>query len=70
MWEEVGELTIECIAEGCRTLAMIWSSAWAESGADAPAAQQIDRDKLRELYMDPTFVPSMFLPPFIDAGIW
>jgi hypothetical protein len=70
MWEEVGELTIECIAEGCRTLAMIWSSAWAESGAGAPAAQQIDRDKLRDLYMDPTFVPSMFLPPFIDAGIW
>jgi hypothetical protein len=70
MWEALGVKTAECIVEGCRTLAMLWSSAWAQSGAKPPAATEVDPAALRELYMDSTFAPSMFLPAFIDADIW
>jgi hypothetical protein len=70
MWEALGQKTIECIAEGCRTLAMLWSSAWAEAKAAAPPATEVDPAALRDLYMNPAFAPSMFLPDFIQANIW
>jgi hypothetical protein len=70
LWDVVGERTIDCIADGCQTLAMIWSSAWAEAGAAAPPAAAVPRDALVALYSDATFVPSLFLPEYADAGIW
>jgi hypothetical protein len=70
MWEALGVKTAECIVEGCRTLAMLWSSAWAQSGAKPPPSTEVDSTALRDLYMNPEFAPSMFLPAFIDANIW
>jgi hypothetical protein len=65
MWAAVGEATVECIAAGCRTLAMLWGSAWAEAGALAPAATEVSRDDLVSLYSDPSFAPSMYLTELV-----
>ena len=46
LWDELGKLTIDRIADGVRTLAQLWSSAWAEAGVSAPPAQALDRDEL------------------------
>ena len=70
MWSALGEKTVECIAEGCRTLAMLWSSAWKEAGAAAPAAEEVKPEELSKRYLDRTFAPSMYLPEFVAAGIW
>jgi hypothetical protein len=40
---------------------MLWSSAWNESDAPAPAADPVSRAALRDLYMDPDFAPSAYL---------
>ena len=70
MWSALGEKTVECIAEGCRTLAMLWSSAWAEAGADAPPARARNRDRLATLYRDPDFARSYFLTELVDVLPW
>ena len=61
MWTDLGEPTIACIADGCRTLAGIWSSIWAEAGAPAPPPQLLDGDRLRARYLDRDFARSLFL---------
>lgn len=65
LWELVGKPTIDCLADGCNTLAMLWSSAWKEAGARPPAANPADIDDLTRLYLDPTFAPSTYLPDHI-----
>jgi hypothetical protein len=70
MWAELGKKTIECMADGSRVLAMLWTSAWAEAGARAPAARAVDRDDLRTLYSERTFVPSLYLTELSAGGIW
>ncbi|HEY2225771.1 hypothetical protein [Actinomycetospora sp.] len=65
LWRLVGTPTIECIADGCRTLAMLWSSAWREAKAKAPAANPVGAGDLRSLYLDPAFAPSVYLPEHI-----
>jgi len=69
LWDALGERTIECIADGCRTLAAIWSSAWAEAGAAVPQGTA-DRDRLRELYSDAAFAPSLYLAELDTALTW
>jgi hypothetical protein len=61
LWVAVGDETIECMVDGCATLAMLWSSAWNESGAPEPAAKAVSRTALRDLYMNPAFAPSGYL---------
>jgi len=68
MWAALGAETIDCIADGCRTLAMIWSSAWTEANATAPPATALDRTKLRDLYVDHDFVPSRYLTELAAGG--
>jgi hypothetical protein len=70
LWAALGEATVECMADGCRTLAMIWSSAWAEAGAPAPPAEPADRGRLKQLYDDHTFAPSLFLPELAATLAW
>ena len=70
LWDELGKLTIDCIADGVRTLAQLWSSAWAEAGVSAPPAQALDRDELLAICVDPSFARSMYLPELRDAGVW
>ena len=70
MWQQLGRRTIACIADGCTTLAGLWSSAWAEAGADAPPARARNRDKLATLYHDPDFARSYFLTELVDVLPW
>jgi hypothetical protein len=62
LWEKFGEDTIQVIGDGCRTLAMIWESAWKEGGGDAVPKGKIKaygEQELQELYEDKDFVPSV-----------
>jgi hypothetical protein len=70
MWAKLGRRTIACIADGCVTLAGLWSSAWAEAGADAPPASARNRDKLATLYKDPDFARSYFLTELVEVLPW
>jgi hypothetical protein len=61
LWEKFGDRTIQVMADGCNTLAMIWESAWVEGGGqNIPQSelQRISKTRLRELYEDQTFIPS------------
>jgi hypothetical protein len=73
LWDEYGEQTIEAIADGCRTLAMLWESAWREGGGDGniPDAQLRTRNwfNLRQIYYSQDFVPSVPLGPSDDGTI-
>ena len=68
LWDELGKLTIDCIADGVRTLAQLWSSAWAEPVLSAPPAQALDRDELLAICVDSSFARSMYLPECAHAG--
>jgi hypothetical protein len=64
LWSKFGGKSIETIADGYRTLAMLWDSAWAEGGGDQKIAQadlvEIPKQELRDIYEDRVkFVPSM-----------
>jgi hypothetical protein len=70
MWDALGKRTMDRMADGCKTLAMLWSSAWRQAGAAAPPAQLVDRDLLRDMYDDPTQARSLYLPELNTSGIW
>jgi hypothetical protein len=61
LWKRFGKDTIRVLADGCRTLAMLWESAWVQ-GKGASIAKSslkaVSRAKLKTLYEDQTFVPS------------
>jgi hypothetical protein len=67
LWQLIGPPTIDCLADGCRTLAMLWSSAWKEAQAKSPAANPVSVDDLTRLYLDPAFAPSTYLPDHIPT---
>jgi hypothetical protein len=69
LWDAPGQRTIECMADGCRTLAELWSSAWAEAASPAPAATAADKNALRALFSDPAFAPSMHLTELAPAPL-
>ena len=69
MWDALGRDTVQCVADGSRTLAMIWKSAWNEGDGDRlpkTALVEVDRDRLRALYEDPKFLPAARLPEMAD----
>jgi hypothetical protein len=71
MWQDLGERTIDCIADGCLRLAALWAAAWKEGGGDQIPDSQlvaIEQDTLRALYRDRTFVPSMTLADMEATG--
>ena len=65
LWNEFRNDTILVIADGARTLAMLWASAWADGNGDTRVtrARLVAQSKnaLRALYEDETFVPSVTL---------
>jgi len=65
LWAQFGESTIGVLADGVRTLAMIWTSAWNVAGGDQRFSDDdlgaIDKRSLQLLYEDATFVPSVDL---------
>jgi len=71
LWAKFGTKTIKVMADGCKTLAMLWDSAWAEGNGDLIPNTQlklISTTKLRALYERQDFLPSKPLgqiDPFI-----
>jgi hypothetical protein len=64
MWEALGDRTIERLADGAKTLAVVWRSAWQEGGGeDLPMSQmKIQSDKkLQNLYEQKDFAPNEWL---------
>jgi hypothetical protein len=67
MWSELGERTMDCIADGVVTLAAVWQSAWKEGGGDdgefdsALLKSPMDTDALKELYENKSFAESKWL---------
>ena len=62
LWEKFGAATIDVIADGCRTLAMLWESAWMEGQGPQIAAAEfrtISRPRLQRIYERQDFVPSV-----------
>ena len=59
MWSVLGNKTIEILADGCKTLAALWESAWTEGNGNAVPSnklKKIDTKKLIKLYMDRDFL--------------
>ena len=64
LWEHFGEGTTHNMTDGVLTLAVIWQSAWTTGkGSSVPQAaiEPVDKDVLRALYEDTTWVPSVTL---------
>lgn len=65
MWADLGDDTVKNMTAGCVCLAEIWESAWKEGNGDAIADNQLtaqDQGKLKQLYMDKSFLPDFKLP--------
>lgn len=61
LWDRFGEDTVKLLAEGARSLAMIWESAWRQPGNTINTFTAINFDKLADIYEDKTWAPSMTL---------
>lgn len=60
LWDAFGDDTVTCIADGTRTLALIWDAAYAAAGK--PAYKGVVKpDELRKIYENKTFLPSLHL---------
>jgi hypothetical protein len=64
MWEDLKNATATVMTHGAIYLAMLWDSAWASGNGQAIAPgklHELDRDKVRDRYIDPNFVKSLTL---------
>jgi hypothetical protein len=64
LWQKFGTPTIACVADGCRTLAMLWESAWKNGQGDQvpdAALKKIAKTKLQKTYESADFLPSKAL---------
>jgi hypothetical protein len=64
MWTKLGPRTVDVMVLGARYLAMIWESAWVNgqgAAVQAGTLQEIDRERLKALYRDRTFLESLTL---------
>ncbi len=64
LWETFGPATIQRLADGARTLAVIWRSAWDEGNGEQLAASKMKAQSepaLQKLYEDKSFAPNEWL---------
>jgi hypothetical protein len=63
LWKKFGKDTVAVMADGCRLLALLWESAWAEGGGDQKIKKltEQDRDKLVACYKPRSFLTSYLL---------
>ena len=65
LWNQFGAATTTVLADGARTLAMLWDSAWTQGqGPTRFTPTQlvaINRSDLQTLYEKPEFIPSLDL---------
>ena len=69
LWDDHANETIDTMVDGCRTLAMLWDSAWKEGNGDAidpNAFKTFQLNALKAICRPGTFLPSRTLD-FIDA---
>ena len=60
LWTALGSETIACLADGARTLAMLWESAYRQGGA-AAFRNTVPASSLRKAYERKTFLESLHL---------
>jgi len=62
LWTKFGDKTVDLMAAGALTLAMIWDSAWKQGHGKTKISSAdlgpLDPKELAKLYLDPDFVPS------------
>lgn len=65
IWDQLGDRTIQNIASGSHTLAILWESAWKHGGGDDQFKMadlvEFDHDTLQKLYSNKQFVPPFVL---------
>jgi hypothetical protein len=64
MWEQLGTRTIAAIAGGAHAMAVPWDSAWQAGRRQFSATElheMIPQARLKDLYDDPAFLPSIRL---------
>jgi hypothetical protein len=63
LWTSFGSQTIELVANSCRYLAMLWTSAWREGGGTATLAAKpaVTKPQLINLYSKKPFLESCTL---------
>lgn len=69
LWDGFGEKTMDCMAEGAKTLAPIWERAWAEGGGTAIPDKEIKKlspSALVTMYRSPSLAPSMSLELMVE----
>lgn len=68
LWQLFGGKTIDCLADGARTLAVLWRSAWEQGGGEEmPAALMTaqQEEMLQALYDDNDFAPNVWLKDWV-----
>ena len=60
LWDQLQDATSERIADGARTLALLWESAYA-AGHAAAFAGAVSQATLKGIYEKKTFLPSLHL---------
>jgi hypothetical protein len=71
LWDTFHEATIQRLADGARTLAVIWRSAWEEGGGEDLAASKMTAQStsaLQKLYEDKTFAPNAWLKDWAELS--
>ena len=75
MWAELGERTVNRMADGAVTLATVWQSAWMQGGGDDDGHIGLERCKtpvpnaaLKALYDDKSFAESKWLFEMVVPG--
>jgi hypothetical protein len=62
LWTKFGDKTVDLMAAGALTLAMLWESAWKQGHGNTKISSTdlgpVDQKELAKLYLDPGFVPS------------
>ena len=68
LWAELGERTMDCMADGAKTLATVWQSAWTQGGGDRnghigleKCKTAVPKNELKKLYDDKSFAESKWL---------
>jgi hypothetical protein len=64
LWNAFGERTIERLADGSRTLAVLRQSAWAEGNGESTAKNKMvaqSQEELMAVYNDKAFAPNSWL---------
>lgn len=72
LFAELGERTMDCMAEGAKELARLWDSAWREGGGDSIGATKlvaVSKAQLRQRYERKTFCESLTLREMAARGI-